>query len=144
MKSVLSIFLCSMFFLVGCTEETINTSITTSAAPATTTTSAPVVTTTTTSAPVVTTTTSAPVVTTTTSAPVVTTTTSAPVVTTTTTSAPVVTTTTSAPSGGTLCTSFDVSVGCCASTGCDAGGCGTGAACSNPPFSRCYQGGAGC
>ena len=28
MKSVLSILLCSMFFLVGCTEETINTSIT--------------------------------------------------------------------------------------------------------------------
>ena len=48
-----------------------------------------------------------------------------------------------ATSSGTLCTSFDVSTGCCASTGCSSG-CGSGASCINPPFNRCYQGGSGC
>jgi hypothetical protein len=41
------------------------------------------------------------------------------------------------------CTSFDVSVGCCASTGCSTD-CGSGSSCNNPPFNRCYQGGIGC
>ena len=90
-----------------------------------------------------TTSTAAPVVTTTTSAPVVTTTTAAPVVTTT-TAAPVVTTTTAAPTtNGTQCTSFGVSIGCCASVGCDLGGCGSGTPCTGT-VNRCYQGGINC
>ena len=66
------------------------------------------------------------------------------------TPAPTTTTTTTAesttaePSAGATCTSLDVSVGCCASTGCDAGLCGSGSACINPPFNRCYQGGVNC
>ena len=61
------------------------------------------------------------------------------------TPAPTTTTTTTAePNAGATCTSLDVSVGCCASTGCDAGLCGSGSACNNPPFNRCYQGGVNC
>ena len=55
-----------------------------------------------------------------------------------------VTPTPTATSYGSICTSGDVAVGCCASTGCDAGGCGTASPCANPPFNRCYQGGANC
>jgi hypothetical protein len=108
-----------------------------SSTPWTTTTAAP---TTTTAAPVTT-----GATTTTTAAPA-TTTTAAPVTTgaTTTTTAAPATTTTAAPAGGTTCTSFDVSVGCCSTTGCDSGGCGTGSACSPAANNRCYQGGINC
>jgi hypothetical protein len=39
---------------------------------------------------------------------------------------------------------LDVSIGCCASTGCSnptyGGGCGTGGSCSPAPFNRCASG----
>lgn len=102
---------------------------TTTAAPGTTTTEAPG--TTTTEAPG-TTTTTAPG---TTAGPT-------PGTTTTTTTAPATTTTTSAPSlPYTTCTSFDVAILCCFSTGCNTGPqfCSSGAGCSSGS-NRCYTG----
>jgi trimeric autotransporter adhesin len=61
--------------------------------------------------------------------------------TTTTTLSTTTTTTTTTTGGGTTgvtCTSFDVSRGCCGSTGCSTG-CGSGAICSNPAFNRCLN-----
>jgi hypothetical protein len=61
--------------------------------------------------------------------------------TTTTTLSTTTTTTTTTTAGGTsgvTCTSFDVTRGCCGSTGCSTG-CGSGAICSNPAFNRCLN-----
>jgi hypothetical protein len=128
---------------------TTTTAATTTPAPTTTTTAAtttPAPTTTTTAA----TTTPAPTTTTTaattTAAPTTTTTaatTTAATTAATTTAATTAATTTAAPTSGVTCTSFDVSIGCCASTGCSTG-CGSGASCSNPPFDRCFGGGYNC
>jgi hypothetical protein len=43
-----------------------------------------------------------------------------------------------APEPGVLCTSQDVSRGCCSSTGCSTG-CGCGGACSPAPGNRCLN-----
>ena len=42
------------------------------------------------------------------------------------------------PTVGVTCTSLDVAIGCCASTGCSTA-CGNGGSCNNPPFNRCFD-----
>ncbi len=122
------------YFVPATTTAAPTAAPTTTAAPtaAPTTTAAPTAAPTTTLAPTAAPTTAAP-----TAAPT-TTTTAAPATTAAPTSAPTTTTTAAPATNGTQCTSFGVSIGCCASTGCDLGGCGSGAACTGT-VNRCSQ-----